>query len=59
MLARSRKIIQITPEISDILNRYLENPIDGEVMNYVSDKDILAVLWSVGGEKDMEKTLGQ
>jgi hypothetical protein len=57
MIAKTRKIIQITLEISDILNRYIENPIDEEVMNYVNDKEILAVLWSVGG--DVEKILGQ
>jgi hypothetical protein len=57
MFSRARKIIQITPEISDILNRYLENPIDEEVMNYVYDKEILAVLWSMEG--DVEKILGE
>ena len=57
MLSKARKIIQITPEISDILNHYLENPIDSEVMNYLFDKEILAVLWSVDG--DVEKVLGK
>jgi hypothetical protein len=57
MFSRARKIIQITPEISDILNRYLKNPIDEEVMNYVYDKEILAVLWSMEG--DVEKILGE
>lgn len=57
MVSRTRKIIQITPDISDILNRYLENPIDGEVMNYLYGKEILAILWSI--DQDVERVLGQ
>lgn len=56
LLSRTRKIIQISPEIFETLNRYLENPIDEDVSNYLYEKDILAVLWSVD-RADTEKML--
>lgn len=56
LLSRTRKIIQISPEIFETLNRYLENPIDVNVTNYLHEKDILAVLWSAD-RADTEKVL--
>lgn len=47
LVSRARNIIQIQPEMMEILNYKLENPIDPDVMEEIYGKDILAVLWSV------------
>jgi Domain of unknown function (DUF4746) len=56
LFSRTRKIVQITPEIFETLNHYSENPIDEDIMNYLIEKDILAVLWSTD-RPDVEETL--
>jgi hypothetical protein len=57
IVARARKIIQIQPEMMEVLNYKLENPIDPTVMEEIYGQDILATLWSVDLLESVTKVL--
>lgn len=42
---RARKLVELTPDMYATLNYKLDNPIEDEVMSYLSGKEVLAVLW--------------
>ena len=47
LLNRARQMVRITPELLEILNFELENPLDAEVVSYLYGKDVLVALWAV------------
>lgn len=54
---KAMKIIKLTPEIMDIFNYRLENPLDDTICDYIYDKDILAVLWFSTSRTPVTKVL--
>lgn len=45
LVNRSEKMIQLTPEIMDILNYKLDNPIPEKILERIYYQDIFAILW--------------
>lgn len=59
LVPRARKIVQITQEMLVTLNYKLENPLDKDIIDYISGKDLLAVLWSADPWKSTEDMLNE
>lgn len=57
LVNRALKFVQLTPELMEILNYRLDNPIDEAILDYIYGKDILIVLWSTGSRSPMTKVL--
>lgn len=60
LISRARQTIQINPEMMEILNYKLENPIPSEILERIYNEDIFAVLWQNDNEKEsIEKVLDE
>jgi Domain of unknown function (DUF4746) len=57
IVQKAMKIVTLTPELMEILNYRLENPLDDMICEYIYDKDILAVLWFSTSRTPVTKVL--
>lgn len=54
---RASKMFLFTPEVYELLSYRLDSPIDEKILNYIYDKNVLAILWSTGLRQAMTKVL--
>lgn len=57
LVNRAHKMFILTPELHEFLSYRLDNPLDKEILNYVYNKNVLAILWSTGLRSPMTKVL--
>lgn len=57
LVFRAAKTFLFTPEVYELLSYRLDNPIDEKILNYILNKNVLAILWSTGLRSPMTKVL--
>lgn len=56
---RSKKVVEVTPELLNRINYNLTNPMDDELVNYLMGKEVLAMLWAVDPVLVTEEALAE
>ena len=59
IVSKTRKMVQITPEMLLTLNYKLKNPLDDGIIDYLQSKDLLAVLWAGDPRKSTSDVLSK
>lgn len=57
LVNRASKFFEFTPELYDFLSYRLDNPFDEKILNYIFNKNVLAMLWSTSLRSPMTKNL--